>query len=184
MVTANWWELPDGTLVHDAKGELRHIRHHRDFTGETSQWLERWSDEYASWHDDRGLHLMDSDRSWEGQPVTVVALVPSTGCKTTTSIVDFLGQPTPTIHHDPACPACYPEKAALVSAVPGRSHVTHNIQRQDRRRLVQLAPGGGWSLGDRYSVIYCTGCPLRVEMPDGQADVGAAVARWNAEKEH
>lgn len=69
-----------------------------------------------------------------------------------------------------------------VSAVPGRSHITHNIHTQFRHTLVQVEPHGGWTPGQSIAVIYCTDCPLYVEQPVGQADVGAAVARWNAQE--
>lgn len=65
----NWWELPDGTLVRDVKGDLRMVHHGRD----GARWLWHWSDEYSPWYDEKGLHVVD-DEGASRQPVTVVKL--------------------------------------------------------------------------------------------------------------
>jgi hypothetical protein len=61
-----------------------------------------------------------------------------------------------------------------------RRHVTHNI-RQDARTLYEEDPltGGRLPTG-RIVIIYCTECPLYVERPADQADVGAAIKQWEA----
>lgn len=61
-------------------------------------------------------------------------------------------------------------------------HVVHDI-RQDGRTVYEIDPitGGRLPTG-RIVIIYCTQCPLYVEQPAGQADVGAAVEQWETNR--
>jgi hypothetical protein len=61
-----------------------------------------------------------------------------------------------------------------------RRHVTHNLHQDGRWIYTQDPITGGRLPTSRMVIIYCTECPLYVEQPAGQADVGAAVKQWES----
>lgn len=73
MTEANWWDLPDGTVVRDGNGEVRRVRHSKGLHDRPEVWLLHWSDEYAPVHDQDGLHSVSGDLADDG-PVTVVPI--------------------------------------------------------------------------------------------------------------
>lgn len=73
--------LSEGDLVRAANGELLKVTKHRryddyDKTGPVETWLEHWSDEYAIWLTDDGMHDNGEVNIF---PLTVVDVVPRRG---------------------------------------------------------------------------------------------------------
>lgn len=69
-----WYELPDGTLVRDSRGELRMVRH-AAHNGDV--WLHHWSDEYGPVWDKRTGKVGDVGGEDIDELVTVMQAVPA-----------------------------------------------------------------------------------------------------------
>jgi hypothetical protein len=60
-------------------------------------------------------------------------------------------------------------------------HVTHMIGVMTIPTVQSFVPGLQRGV-DRKVAVFCRGCDLYVEQPEGSADVGTAVARWNGKR--